>query len=111
MAVPEEIARGRRQSPAGRCEEMTKIKNFRISLRAREVGRWLKARHPEHFSAALGDGGIERFSSDSKRWVRPAALYTTLTRAIVQKTLPPLALCAETVAVSVIAVTTGPALE
>jgi hypothetical protein len=84
---------------------MTKIKNFRIHLRSREIARWLKANHqiattPE-VEAAVGSA-INRL----KPLVQTAAIYTTLTRATAEKATP-VALPGKSVAVSVIAASIG----
>ncbi len=88
---------------------MTKIKNFRISLRVREIARLLKNQEKLQITPAL-EASIEHAMSDAKRLIQPAAVYTTLTRATAEKTTT-LTLGEETVAVSVIAVTVGPELE
>jgi hypothetical protein len=88
---------------------MTKIKNFRIALRAREVARILKAQAKLQITPAL-EASIEHAINDSKRLLQPAAIYTTLTRGTAEKATP-LPLADPAVAVSTIAITIGSALE
>src|SRR2546422_682363 len=88
---------------------MTKIRNFRITLRPREIARYLKNHAQMQMTPAL-EASVEHAISDSKRWLQPAAVYTTLTRATAQKTTA-LALPKEAVAASVVAVTIGSGLE
>ncbi|OGR92456.1 MAG: hypothetical protein A2992_07720 [Elusimicrobia bacterium RIFCSPLOWO2_01_FULL_59_12] len=88
---------------------MTKIKNFRIQLRAREIARLLKAKAKLQITPAL-EASIEHAISDSRRTLQPAAVYTTLTRSTAEKATP-LPLADPAVAVSAMAVTLGPGLE
>ncbi len=88
---------------------MTKIKNFRVSLRAREMARWLKKEKGMEGSPDL-ELAIEGLIKTSVQWVRPAAVYTTLTRRIAEKTTS-ISLPKEAVAMSLAAVSIGPALE
>jgi len=88
---------------------MTKIKNFRIQLRSREVARLLKTQEKMQLNPALEES-IEHAINDSKRLLAPAAIYTTLTRSTAEKATP-LPLTDPCVAVSVVGVTLGPALE
>jgi hypothetical protein len=88
---------------------MTKIKNFRITLRAREMARWLKRERGLETTPEL-DLTLEQFIKDSRRWIEPAAVYTTLTRPIAEKTTT-IPFSENTVAVSLIAVSIGPAAE
>jgi uncharacterized oligopeptide transporter (OPT) family protein len=88
---------------------MTKIKNFRVHFRSREIARWLKVHDHLQVTPAL-EASIEHAISDSKRWLQPAALYTTLTRSTAEKTTP-LPFPEGAVAASVIAVTVGGAVE
>jgi hypothetical protein len=88
---------------------VTKIKNFRISLRAREIARLLKNRAQVQITPAL-EASIEHAMNDSNRLIQPAAVYTTLTRSTAEKATS-LPLVDPAVAASVIAVTIGPALE
>src|SRR5688572_21820758 len=90
-------------------QAMTKIKNFRIHLRPRELARWLKKERGMETTPDL-ELTIEKASSDSKRSIETAAIYTTLTRAVAEKTTP-LAFPDKAIAVSVIVVSIGPALE
>jgi len=88
---------------------MTKIKNFRIHLRAREIVRWLKnnrrmAATPEMQLAV--ESAIEK----SKAFLHPAAVYTTLTRATAEKATS-IAFPDHSVAASIIAVTIGPLFD
>lgn len=87
---------------------MTKIKNFRVQLRAREIARLLKKEHGIEITPDL-EIALEQLTKDAKAWVTPGAVYTTLTRPIAEKatTLP---LPDAAVAVSVIAVSIGTAL-
>jgi hypothetical protein len=88
---------------------MTKIKNFRIHLRPREIARFLKAQAKLQITPAL-EASIEHAANDAKRLLQPAAIYTTLTRSTAEKATS-LPLADPTVAASVIAVTIGSALE
>lgn len=78
-------------------------------MRPREVARYLKTSAHLQITPAL-EASIEHSINDCKRFLQPAALYTTLTRATAQKTTP-LTLADKAVAVSVVAVTIGSALE
>jgi len=88
---------------------VTKIKNFRVNLRAREMARWLKKERGLETTPEL-ELQIQEIIKESKKWVMPAAVYTTLTRQTAEKTtsipLPP-----DAVALSLTAVSIGPALE
>ncbi len=88
---------------------MTKIKNFRVTLRPREMARWLKKERGVDTTPEL-ELAIEQVSKDAKTWVMPAAGYITLARKTAEKatavSLPPGA-----IALSVAAVTIGGALE
>jgi len=88
---------------------MTRIKNFRINLRPREIVRWLKKERGYEVTPAL-EASVEHSQADMKRFLQPSALYTTIARATAEKTTP-LPLPAKDVALSVVAVTLGPALE
>src|SRR5262249_39080737 len=88
---------------------VTKIKNFRINLRAREIGRLMKSQSQIQLTPAL-EASIEHAINDAKRLLQPAAVYTTLTRSTAEKATP-LPLTDPAVASSAIAVTIGPALE
>jgi hypothetical protein len=88
---------------------MTKIKNFRITLRPREIGRILKNQDHLQLTPAL-EASIDHAAKESKRFLTPAALYTTLTRATAEKATS-IALPKAAIAVSVIAVTIGRAVE
>ena len=71
---------------------MTKIKNFRVHLRPREITRWLKKERGLETTPEL-DAAVTAAIQDAKPWVTPAALYTTLMRQTAGKTttvpLPP----------------------
>ncbi len=88
---------------------MTKIKNFRITLRPREMARWLKKERGLETTPEL-EMSIEQAAKESKRWVEPAAIYTTLTRSIAEKTTA-ISFPNKAIAVSVVAVSIGPGLE
>ena len=64
---------------------MTKIKNFRLMLRAREITRWLKKERKFEVTPEL-DIAVEQLIKEGKKWITPAAIYTTLTRPIAEKT-------------------------
>src|SRR6266446_4020174 len=89
-------------------EEMTKIKNFRVNLRSRVIARWLKKERGLESTPEL-ELTIGEAVKEAKRWVTPAAVYTTLTRKTAEKTttipMPP-----EAVALSVAAVSIGKGL-
>jgi hypothetical protein len=88
---------------------MTKIKNFRVHCRPREIARWLKKERGLEITPEL-EATIEELAKEAKKWVTPAAVYTTLAHKTAEKTttipFPP-----DAVAVSVTAVSIGPALE
>jgi hypothetical protein len=88
---------------------MTKIKNFRVTLRPREIARWLKKERGVETTPEL-ELTIGEIIKEAKKWMAPAAVYTTLTRQTAEKTttipLPP-----EAVALSVVAVSVGSGLE
>jgi hypothetical protein len=88
---------------------MTKIKNFRLTLRAREIARALKNQHAIQITPEV-EAGIEHAINDAKRFLEPAAVYATLTRAVLSKTTP-IPLAEGAVAASVVAVTVGPQIE
>ncbi len=88
---------------------MTKIKNFRINLRTREVARWLKNRQGVSVTPEL-EASIDQGIRESKALLETAALYTTLNRQTAAKTLP-IELPRSVTAVSIIAATVGPKLE
>ncbi len=88
---------------------MTKIKNFRITPRVREMARWLKKERGLETTPEL-EVSIEQVAKEAKRWVEPAAVYTTLTRQIAEKTTA-ISFPEKAIAVSVVAVSIGPALE
>ena len=90
-------------------QEMTKIKNFRINLRPREVARLLKNQAKLQITPAL-EASIEHAINDAKRAIQPAAVYTTLTRSTAEKATA-LPLADPAIAASVIAVTIGPVFE
>ncbi len=84
---------------------MTKIKNFRIVLRPRDMTRWLKNQERLEITPAL-EASVLQAIKESKPLLQPAALYTTLTRATADKTTS-LPLSAKAVAVSMMAITIG----
>lgn len=88
---------------------MTKIKNFRIAVRPREIARWLKAHRPLQITREL-EAAIEHAAAGAKGRIEPAALYTTLTRPVAEKATP-VALPENAVALSLLAASIGPALE
>jgi hypothetical protein len=88
---------------------MTKIKNFRITLRPREVARILKTQEKMQLTPAL-EQSIEVAINDNKRQLQPAAIYTTLTRSTAEKTTS-LPLADPCVAVSIVAVSLAPGVE
>ncbi len=88
---------------------MTKIKNFRLTLRPREMARWLKKERALETTPEL-ELAIEQAAKEAKRSIETAAIYTTLTRQIAEKTTT-IAFPEKTIAVSVIAVSIGPALQ
>jgi hypothetical protein len=88
---------------------MTKIKNFRIALRSREVARLLKSQAKLQITPEL-EASIDHSINDCKRLLQSAAVYTTLTRTTAEKATP-LPLVDPAVAVSAIAVTIGSSLD
>lgn len=88
---------------------MTKIKNFRITLRPREIGRLLKSQASLQITPEL-EASIEHAVNDSKRLLQSAAVYTTLTRSTAEKATS-LPLADPAVAASAIAVTIGTGLD
>jgi hypothetical protein len=84
---------------------MTKIKNFRIHLRAREIARWLKNQRQMPTTPEL-ELAVESAIKQSKAWVHPAAVYTTLTRVTAERATS-LAFPDSAVAASIVAVTFG----
>jgi hypothetical protein len=87
---------------------MTKIKNFKVTIRPREIARWLKKEKGLETTPEL-ELAIEEAVKEAKRWVTPAAVYTTLTRQTAEKMtkipMPP-----EAVALSIVAVSIGSGL-
>ena len=88
---------------------MTKIKNFRITLRAREILRWLKKERGLETTPDL-EVSVEHLTKEGKPWIEPAAVYSTLTRQIAEKTTA-LSFPEKTIAVSVMAVSIGASLR
>jgi len=88
---------------------MTKIKNFRIPLRAREIARWLKKERGLEATPDL-EVSIEQLIKEAKVWIEPAAVYSTLTRQIAEKTTT-IAFPDKAIAVSVIAVSIGTSIH
>jgi len=87
---------------------MTKIKNYRINLRPRDVVRNLKASEGESFDISW-EVNTEPLLPALKPFVKPAAIYTTLTRSTANKATP-LELPQKAIAMSVIVATIGPGL-
>jgi hypothetical protein len=88
---------------------MTKIKNFRITLRPREMARWLKRERQLETTPDL-EVSIDLIIKESKNWVTPAAVYTTLTRQLAEKTTS-ISFPAKSIAVSALAVSIGEGLN
>jgi hypothetical protein len=88
---------------------MTKIKNFRIQLRTRDMARWLKKERGLETTPEL-EVSVEQAGKEAKRWIEPAAVYTTLTRQIAEKTTT-ISFPDKAIAISIVAVSIGPALE
>ena len=88
---------------------MTKIKNFRISLRSREIARLLKNRDGIPTTPEM-EASIEQGIKEYKRFLETAALFTTLSKATAQKTTS-LILADKATAVSLIAATVGSKLD
>jgi hypothetical protein len=88
---------------------MTKIKNFRITLRAREILRWLKKERGLESTPDL-EASVELLVKEGAAWVEPAAVYSTLTRQIAEKTTT-LIFPNKAVSVSVIAISIGTSLQ
>lgn len=88
---------------------MTTIKNFRITLRPREIARWLKRERQLAITPEV-EFSIDEAIPRCKPLIHPAATYTTLTRAVAEKTTP-LVFPETAVAVSVLAVSIGPEVE
>jgi len=87
---------------------MTKIKNFRLTPRPREMARWLKRERGLETTPEL-ELALEQITKDAKQSIETAAIYTTLTRQVAEKTTP-LAFPHKSIAVSIAAVSIGPAL-
>jgi hypothetical protein len=90
-------------------EKMTKIKNFRVNLRPREIARWLKKERGVETTPEL-ELTIAEAIKEARKWVTPAAVYTTLTRKTAEKTTT-IAMPPEAVALSVAVVSIGTGLE
>jgi hypothetical protein len=88
---------------------MTKIKNFRLNLRTREMARWLKKERGLETTPEL-ELAIEQAAKEAKTAIETAAIYTTLTRQIAEKTTT-LMFPNKAIAVSIVAVSIGPALQ
>ena len=88
---------------------MTKIRNFRVNLRPREIARWLKKERGIETSPDL-ELSIQEAIKQCKVWVAPAAVYTTLTRQTAEKTTT-VPLQDGAVALSLVAVSVGPGLK
>jgi hypothetical protein len=88
---------------------MTKIKNFRIALRAREIARWLKKERGLETTPDL-EISIERLINEAKAFIEPAALYSTLTKPVAEKATA-IPFPDKAIAVSVIVVSIGSVLN
>lgn len=88
---------------------MTKIKNFRITLRSREMARWLKANKGMQVTADL-EAAIDHAIIEAKPLIKTAAVYTTLTQATAAK-VAPIEFPQKSVAASIVAVTVGTELD
>ncbi len=88
---------------------MTRVKNFRIAIRPREVARWLKKERGLQITPEL-EASIDQAAQAIKWRLEPSALFTTVPLATLQKTTP-LELPAKAMAASLIAVTLGAAVE
>ena len=84
---------------------MTKIKNFRITLRGREVARLLKAKIGMPLDPTQ-EASIEPALAECRARLKPASLYATLTRQTAVNAVP-FELPGKAVALSVIGVTIG----
>jgi hypothetical protein len=89
-------------------EVVTKIKKFRIHMRPREVARALKREHGMETTPEL-ETAVQKSLKDAEDRIQPAALYTTLTRSVAEKTLA-LPFPEGAIAVSMAGVSIGPAL-
>ena len=90
-------------------EQVTKIKNFKVNLRPREIARWLKKERGQETTPEL-EAAVASAIQESKGWLSPAAVYTTLTRKTAEKTTP-IPFIPEAIALSIAAVSIGPRLE
>jgi|GEM_PF-1874898 len=88
---------------------MTKIKNFRITLRGREVARLLKNRQGMPLDPAQ-EASLEPTLTECRALVKPASLYATLTRQTAVNAVP-FELPKKAVALSAICATIGPGLS
>jgi hypothetical protein len=88
---------------------MTKIKNFRITLRSRDMLRHIKAQEGDAFDPQW-ELKIEEAIPQLKAFVQPAAVYTTLAASTVSKTFP-IELPRKAVALSALVATIGSHLQ
>jgi len=88
---------------------MTKIKNFRITLRPRDMARWLKKERGLETTPEL-EVAIEQIAKSSRALIDTAAIYTTLPRQVAEKTTP-FEFPKKAIATTLIAVSIGPAVE
>jgi hypothetical protein len=88
---------------------MTKIKNFRINLRVREVARLLKARQNGIPLDPEQEASLEPALVQCRGLLAPASLYATMTRQTAVNAVP-FELPKKCVALSAICVTIGPGL-
>jgi hypothetical protein len=87
---------------------MTKIKNFRLTLRPREIARWLKKERGMPTTPDL-ELSIEQVIKEGKAWIEPAAVYSTLTRSAAEK-MTAVIFPNKSIAVSILAVSIGTAI-
>ena len=104
MAVTTKTGHVKASDEAGE-RRMTKIKNFRIHLRPREIARWMKNEYQTPITPDL-EAAIEGAIARLKTKIHPAAIYTTMTRATAEKATS-IAFPDKSVAVSLVAVSVG----
>ena len=86
---------------------MTKIKNFRITLRVREVARLLKARQNGLPLDPAQEASLEPALAECRPLVAPASVYATMTRQTAVHAVP-FELPKKAVALSAVCATIGP---
>jgi hypothetical protein len=93
---------------------MTKIKNFRITLRSREIARWLKKERGLELTPDL-ELTVDQLIKEGKDYIEPAAVYSTLTRPVAEKTttitFPEKAIATSLIVVSIGSVLNGKRVE